>query len=96
MPEKKYKVGINDWGIENLQLENDIEILNPAQSIFGNSEIVPMEEIFEKADMFDNIKFINLEHLRKIKLKLGREKDLLDVKLIDKHLNQANGSNTSI
>ena len=80
---QKFKVGINDWGVENLQLEDNIEILNPKQSIFGNSRVVLVEDIFEKADVFDGIKFINLEHLRAIKLKLGREKDIQDVKLID-------------
>lgn len=83
---KKYKVGINSFGVENLELENDIEILNPAQSIFGNSKIVPMKDIFEKADMFDGIKFLNLDHLKKIKIELGREKDLKDVDLIDNYL----------
>src|SRR5690348_3074052 len=83
---KKYKVGINSFGVENLELENDIEILNPAQSIFGNSKIVPRNDIFKKADIFDGIKFLNLDHLKKIKTKLGREKDLKDVDLIDNYL----------
>lgn len=83
---KRYKVGVNSFGIENIELENDIEILNPFQSIFGNSKIVPREELFEKADIFDGIKFINLDHLKKIKIELGREKDLKDVALIDDYL----------
>lgn len=83
---KKYKVGINSFGVENLELESDIEILNPAQSIFGNSKIVPIKEIFEQADIFDGIKFINLDHLKKIKKELGREKDLKDIALIDNYL----------
>ena len=83
-----FPIGINSFGVQNLGLENDIEILNPTQSIFGNSKIVPLKEIFEKADMFDGVKFINLDHLRKIKLKLGREKDFKDIELIDQYLNQ--------
>ena len=85
---KKYKVGINSFGVENLELENDIEILNPTQSIFGNSKVVPITEIFEKADIFDGIKFLNLDHLKKIKKELGREKDLKDIKLIDDYLSK--------
>jgi hypothetical protein len=83
---KIYDVEFNEQGIERIKLGEDIEILNPTQSIYGNSGIVSIEEIFEKADTFDGIKFINLEHLKKIKLKLGREKDLRDVELIDNFL----------
>jgi guanosine-3',5'-bis(diphosphate) 3'-pyrophosphohydrolase len=73
-------------GVERIKFKNNIEILNPIQSMFGNSGIVPMEEIFEKADVIDEVKFINLDHLKKIKLKMGREKDLADIKLIDEYL----------
>ena len=80
---QKYKIGLNQWGIENICLNNDIEILNPVQSIFGNSKYIPAQEIFNKADMFYGIKFINLEHLKKIKEQLGRKIDLQDIVLID-------------
>lgn len=83
---KIYKVRISSSGAETLELENDIEILNPVQSIFGNSKNVSRNEIFEKADMIDGIKFINLDHLKKIKKELGREKDLKDIALIDDYL----------
>ncbi len=83
---KKYKVELNDWGVERLCLPHDIEILNPKQSIFGNSKIVPFKGIFNNADVFDGIKFLDLEHLKMIKLKLGRPIDLQDIKLIDKYL----------
>jgi hypothetical protein len=73
-------------GVERIKFKNNIEILNPVQSIFGNSGIVSIEEIIEKADMIDGVKFINLNHLKKIKLNLGREKDLADIKLIDEYL----------
>ena len=85
---KQYKVGINSFGVENLEIEDDIEILNPTQSIFGNSRSVPIEEIFNKADEFDGIKFINLDHLKKIKKELGREKDLNDIALINDYLSK--------
>lgn len=87
---KKYLVRINSFGAEDLDLENEIEILNPVQSIFGNSGIIPVEQIFEKADLFDGIKFINLDHLSKIKLKLNREKDLKDIELINQYLSDLN------
>ncbi len=79
----KFPTGVNDWGIENLYVGSNIEILNPEQSIFGNSKVVPFEEIFSQADDFEGILFMNLEHLRKIKIDLGRPKDLEDITLID-------------
>lgn len=80
---KKFKVGINNSGVEHIELGPGVEMLNPTQSIFGNSKSVPLDEIFEKADIFDGIKFINLNHLARIKKELGREKDLRDIALIN-------------
>lgn len=83
---KKHPTGINSFGIENIELENDIEILHPVQSLFGNSQIVPVQELFEKADVFDGIKFINLDHLKILKMELGRERDIEDINLINNYL----------
>lgn len=83
---KQYPIGKNGWGKEKLDLTDDIEILNPAQSLFTNSELVPAEEVFSKADEFDGVKFISLEHLKIFKQYLGREKDFEDIKLIDEYL----------
>lgn len=80
---KKYEVKLNEWNVENLHINEDIEILNPAQSMYGNSDVVSREVIFQKADEFEGIKFINLEHLKIIKQKLGRQKDLEDIALIE-------------
>ncbi len=81
-----YKVELNEWNVERLDLGNDIEILNPEQSLFGNSKVVPVGEIFDEADVFDDIKFINLDHLKKIKSSFGRDKDLKDIELINQYL----------
>jgi len=86
----KYKVKINEFGIKTVELENEIEILDPAGSLYGNQGGIPMKTIFEKADIFEGIKFINLNHLKTIKLEVGREKDLHDVKLIDDYLKNEN------
>ena len=85
---KKYDVAPNSWGVECMVLPHDIETLNPQQSIFGNSKIVLREEIFAQAEMFDGVPFMSLEHLKKIKLELGREIDLKDVEMIDAYLDQ--------
>lgn len=90
----KYNTKPNKWGVETFCLPDQIEILNPKQSIFGNSSIIPLDELLEKADIFDGIKFMNLGHLRKMKLKLGRDKDLQDVKLIDVYLKSKEDTET--
>lgn len=82
---EKYPVVLED-NVERIHFDNDIEILNPKQSIFGNSELLPLEEMFKEADVFEDIKFINLNHLKKVKQKVGREKDLNDIVLIDNYL----------
>ena len=89
---KTHPVGLNTWNIERVFLDKDgdIEILNPAQSIFGNSKIVPFQKIFDKADIFEGVRFMNLEHLKKIKARLGREIDLRDIELIDRYLTKQN------
>ena len=83
---KSHKTTVNEWGIERICLTDDIAVLHPAQSIFGNSTIIPREELFSKAEIFEGIKFMDLEHLKKIKLKMGREIDLQDIRLIDEYL----------
>ncbi len=83
---KKYQVGLNKWGIERLDLPNDIEILNPRQSIFGDSKVVPLNDLFLKAHVFEGVKFMNLNHLKEIKQALGRPVDLQDIELIDEYL----------
>ncbi len=82
---KRYQVNINESGVETIALENDIEILNPSQSIFGNSKVIPLSEIIESADVFNGVKFINLDHLKAMKNELGREKDLRDIALIENY-----------
>lgn len=83
---KKHKITINESGIERLEVDKDIEIINPDQSYFANESGIPMEEMFSKADVFEGVKFMNLEHLKLAKAKLGREKDLKDIALIDAYL----------
>lgn len=83
---QKYEVTFNAWGVEKLDLPHDIEILNPKRSIFGNSKVVPFKDIFVKAENFDGVKFMNLDHLKLIKKQIGRQMDLDDIKKIDEYL----------
>ena len=83
---RKHPVTKNDWGISRIELGSSIEILNPEESIFGNSKVVPVEEIFSQADESSGVRFMNLEHLRKIKQSLAREVDLHDIGLIDEYM----------
>lgn len=83
---EEYEVSRNESGVEAIFINEIVEILSPKDSLFGNSKVIPVDEIFENADVIDGIKFINLEHLKKIKLYMGRDKDLEDVRLIDQYL----------
>jgi len=80
---KHYPVSRNEFGVERIALNEGIEILNSNQSIFGNGKTIPLQQIFDQADLFEGLKFINLKHLKVIKQKLGREIDIGDVELID-------------
>lgn len=45
-----------------------------------------LEELLETADYFEGIPFVNLKEVIKWKKAFRREKDLEDIKLIEKHL----------
>lgn len=82
----KYSVGTNEMGVDVLSVGEDIEILDPEKSLFSNFAEISAEELFSEADEIEGLKFINLTHLKKIKLAFGREKDFRDIKLIDGYL----------
>ena len=46
---------------------------------------VPLQEIIDQAMIIDDIRFMNLKHLRQFKQALGREKDLKDLALLDEY-----------
>ncbi len=52
----------------------------------GSSYKAFSNEIFQNADLINGHFYINLNLLRKIKLKRAREKDLKDAKIIDQYL----------
>jgi hypothetical protein len=70
--------------VENIDI-GDVQILGHG-SMFRTTEIASVEEIIKTADIIYDHKFINLNLLKKFKLREGREKDLNDVRLIDKYL----------
>lgn len=80
----------NDTGFSRIEISENIEILGDG-STYTNSSVVSFDEIFEKSDVFEDIKFINLQHLKKIKAKLSRPIDIEDIKLIDSYLNKDSG-----
>jgi hypothetical protein len=83
---KKYEVFEKD-GVLRMDTGSNIEILGEG-SMYMDSNKVPTEIIFAQAEMHENIKFMNLTHLRKIKSLSAREKDHADVVLIDEYLNK--------
>lgn len=82
---KKFTPAKNDSGIETISITDKMEILSNG-SVYVSSEVVPFDDIFIYADEIDGIKYINLDHLKKIKTWLGSEKDLRDVELISEYL----------
>lgn len=84
----KHPIARNSNGVRILQLDNTIEVLQPHDSMFGDSIIVPFQTICEHADIFCGIKFIALGHLKMIKQVMGRDKDLRDIELIDQYLSE--------
>jgi hypothetical protein len=84
---ERYEVR-SETGRSVIRLSDVVEIVCPVDSVFGNSEVVPIEEIFDKAERIQGYNFINLEHLIKIKAWMNREKDLKDIELIKNYLNQ--------
>jgi len=60
-----------------------IEILNHWEPYFDKSE-----PLIKNADFIEGIPFVKLEHIKSWKERMGREKDLNDVKLIDDYLKQ--------
>ena len=69
--------------IEKIQIGN-IEFVG-----HGSSYKEFSKEIFQTAELINDHFYINLNLLRKVKLKRAREKDLKDVELIDRYLDKA-------
>ena len=67
--EQGYSVTSNSLGYRKITLQKDIEV-------FENWEVLGI-------DYIEGIPTANIESIREMKIKMGREKDLLDVKLID-------------
>jgi len=70
---------------ENIQL-GDIQILGNG-SMYRIPEIASIEDMINTAETIEGHKFLDLKLVKKFKLNEGREKDLKDVELIDKYLN---------
>ncbi|TSC89985.1 MAG: hypothetical protein G01um10145_416 [Microgenomates group bacterium Gr01-1014_5] len=79
-----YKVEITPEGIENINL-GDIQILGKG-SVFSDENIADLQTLIQTAEAVEGVCFINLPYLKKFKQKLGREKDLKDIELIDRYL----------
>ncbi|OGY11093.1 MAG: hypothetical protein A3A58_03230 [Candidatus Blackburnbacteria bacterium RIFCSPLOWO2_01_FULL_41_27] len=85
-----YKVEITPEGIENINL-GDIQILGKG-SVFSDESIADLQTLIQTTEAVEGIRFISLPYLKKFKQKLGREKDLKDIKLIDNYLRDSSRS----
>lgn len=87
----KYPV-TNDSFLERIILQEGMDILGKG-SMFEDDNIATTEKMIKTADFFEGHRFLNLQLLKAFKLKMGREKDLKDIELIDQYLaSQAFGS----
>lgn len=68
-------------GIEKIQIGEDIESVGTGSS-FTNA----VQELIKTADIFDDIRYMNLNLLKKFKQEMGRPKDLQDLALIETFL----------
>lgn len=77
---------VSKFSVNRIVLDNpDIEILGQG-SAFRDPEIASVEQMIQTADIINGHPFLSLNLLKKFKQKLGREKDLKDIGLIDQYL----------
>lgn len=80
---QRYPV-VSEYSVEKIKLGN-LEILGNG-SIYRDGGIASVEEQIKTADIIKSLPFLRLDLLRKFKQKIGREKDMKDIELIDKYL----------
>ncbi len=69
--------------IEKISPARDCEILGPGSTWFGTTPDDPStQEMIEKAEIIEELPFVNLDHVLYYKQKMGREKDLKDIELV--------------
>jgi hypothetical protein len=81
----KEKYPVKKVGVVNKVELEDIDIVGEG-SVFRDDSVATMDEIFKTAFEVDGIKFLDLNLLKKFKQKMGRDKDKVDVELINKYL----------
>lgn len=74
-------------GVTKIQLEPDIEVVGEG-SAYWNLEIASFQQMIDTADVIDGIRYLNLDILKKFKQKIGRDKDIKDIELIDNYQSQ--------
>ena len=75
-----------DNGKKVIELRPDVDIT--ANGIFQDGSVLSLTEMFEKANLIEDIPFLNLEQLIIFKQKLNREKDQKDIELIKLYLTE--------
>lgn len=75
---------VSEHSVEKIKLGN-LEILGNG-SIYRDGGIASIEEQIKTADTIESFPFLRLDLLKRFKQKIGREKDMKDIELIDKYL----------
>lgn len=73
---------------DKIQIGN-IEILGKF-SVYQDEDIATAQQQIDTADIIQGHRFVNLNLIKQFKQKLGREKDLKDIALIDQYLSSQN------
>lgn len=81
-----FKYGITDKKTYKvIKLGNKIEVLGLG-SVYLPEGFKTYDNLLYTAKTINNVLYAPLEFVKQVKLKLGREKDILDVQLIDEYL----------
>lgn len=82
---KLWKILTKKFKVENNGFSDKIHITENIEAYVPSSPSIAREFI-DNADTINGIRFVNLQVVKSRKQKWGREKDLDDVKLIEKYL----------
>ncbi|KKT81584.1 hypothetical protein A2617_04660 [Candidatus Daviesbacteria bacterium RIFOXYD1_FULL_41_10] len=81
---QKYPV-IEEFQVKKIKLSPlGIDILGQG-SFYQDPTIAPVDGMIRTADLISGHRFLNLDLLKKFKAKIGKEKDLKDIDLIDRY-----------
>lgn len=74
------------YKIEDVGMDKKVHLIDRIEALITFGERENVREVIETADVFDGVRFENLERTINRKRRWGREKDLKDIELIKEYL----------